>query len=33
VRQDWSDEAFFKKGSSSADKNQTTVGAQLIYTF
>jgi hypothetical protein len=33
VRQDWSDEAFFKKGSSSADKNQTTLGAQLIYTF
>ena len=33
VRQDWSDEAFFKKGASSADKNQTTVAGQLIYTF
>jgi Putative beta-barrel porin-2, OmpL-like. bbp2 len=33
VRQDWSDEAFFKKGSSSADKNQTTLAGQLIYTF
>jgi Putative beta-barrel porin-2, OmpL-like. bbp2 len=33
VRQDWSDEAFFKKGASSADKNQTTLAGQLIYTF
>jgi hypothetical protein len=33
VRQDWSDEAFFKKGVSSADKNQTTLAGQLIYTF
>src|SRR5919106_1852028 len=29
VRQDWSDEAFFKKGASSADKNQTTLAGQL----
>jgi hypothetical protein len=33
VRQDWSDEAFYKKGASSADKNQTTLAGQLIYTF
>jgi hypothetical protein len=33
VRQDWSDESFFKKGTSSADKNQTTLAGQLIYTF
>jgi hypothetical protein len=33
VRQDWADEAFYKKGSSRADKNQTTLAAQLIYTF
>jgi hypothetical protein len=33
VRQDWADEAFFKKGSSRADKNQTTLAAQLIYAF
>ena len=33
VRHDWSDEAFFKKGASSADKNQTTLAGQLIYTF
>ena len=33
VRQDWSDEAFFKKGASSADRNQTTLAGQLIYTF
>ena len=33
VRQDWADEAFYKKGSSRADKNQTTLAAQLIYAF
>jgi hypothetical protein len=33
VRQDWSDEVFYKKGSSSADKNQTTLAGQLIYAF
>ena len=33
VRQDWSDETFYRKGASSADKNQTTVAGQLIYTF
>ncbi|MGH7823658.1 MAG: outer membrane beta-barrel protein [Candidatus Binatia bacterium] len=33
ARQDWADERFFKKGSSRADKSQTTLGAQLIYTF
>jgi len=33
ARQDWADERFYKKGSSKADKNQTTLAAQLIYTF
>jgi hypothetical protein len=33
VRQDWSDQAFYRKGASSADKNQTTLAGQLIYTF
>ena len=33
VRQDWSDERFYRKGASSADKNQTTLAGQLIYTF
>jgi hypothetical protein len=33
VRQDWADEAFFKKGASGADKQQTTLAAQLIYAF
>ena len=32
-RQDWADEAFFKKGASRADKHQTTLAAQLIYAF
>ena len=33
VRQDWSDETFYRKGASSADKKQTTLAGQLIYTF
>ena len=33
VRQDWSDERFYKKRASSADENQTTFAAQLIYTY
>jgi hypothetical protein len=33
VRQDWSDKTFYKKGATSADKNQTTLAGQLIYTF
>lgn len=33
VRQDWSDESFFKRGASRADKNQTTLAAQLVYAF
>jgi hypothetical protein len=33
VRQDWADERFYKKGSNRADKNQTTLAAQLIYTY
>jgi hypothetical protein len=33
VRQDWSDQKFFKRGSSSADKNQTTLGLQLVYQY
>lgn len=32
-RQDWSDEAFYKKGATRFDKNQTTLAAQVIYTF
>lgn len=32
-RQDWADEAFYKKAATRADKNQTTLAAQLIYTF
>ena len=32
-RQDWADEAFYKKAASRADKNQTTLAAQVIYTF
>ena len=33
VRQDWADDAFYKKGATRADKNQTTLAAQLIYAF
>jgi hypothetical protein len=33
VRQDWSDQTFYRKGAASADKNQTTLAGQLIYTF
>ena len=33
VRQDWSDRSMFKRGSSSADSNQTTLAMQVIYTF
>jgi len=33
VRQDWSDERFFKTSATRADKNQTTLAAQLIYTY
>ena len=33
VRQDWADRAFFKEGASRAEKNQTTLAAQLIYAF
>jgi hypothetical protein len=32
-RQDWADENFFKRAASRADKNQTTLAAQLIYAF
>jgi hypothetical protein len=32
-RQDWADERFYKKRSTSADKSQGTFAAQLIYTF
>jgi hypothetical protein len=32
-RQDWADRAFFKEGARGADKNQTTLAAQVIYTF
>ncbi len=33
VRQDWSNEKFFKRGRSNADANQTTLAGQVIYTF
>jgi hypothetical protein len=33
VRQDWSDQKFFQRGSSTADKNQTTLGLQLVYQY
>jgi hypothetical protein len=33
VRQDWADRSMFKRGSSSADSNQTTLAMQLIYTY
>jgi hypothetical protein len=33
LRQDWADQTVYKKGRIDADKNQTTIGMQLIYTF
>ena len=33
VRQDWSDRSVYQKGATSADKNQTTLGLQLVYQF
>jgi hypothetical protein len=33
VRQDWSDQAVYKVGSSNADRRQTTLALQLIYTY
>jgi hypothetical protein len=33
VRQDWADERFYQRGSSSTDKQQTTLAVQLIYTY
>jgi hypothetical protein len=33
IRQDWADERFFKRGGSNADKKQTTLALQLIYTY
>jgi hypothetical protein len=33
ARQDWADERFYKRGRANADKNQTTLAAQLIYAF
>jgi hypothetical protein len=33
VRQDWSDQKFFHRGTGNADKNQTTLALQLIYTY
>jgi hypothetical protein len=32
-RQDMANHSVYKKGSSNADGNQTTLGAQLLYTF
>jgi hypothetical protein len=32
-RQDWANRGVFKKGTSGADSNQTTLGLQLLYTF
>jgi hypothetical protein len=33
VRQDWSDKAFYQRGRTRADENQTTFALQAIYTF
>lgn len=33
VRQDWSDRRFYQRGANSADKNQTTLALQMIYTY
>ena len=33
VRQDFANESFYRKGSTNADSNQTTLALQLIYTF
>ncbi len=33
IRQDWSDRKVFQRGNSGADKNQTTIGLQAIYSF
>jgi hypothetical protein len=33
LRQDWADERFYKRGRTGADKNQTTIAVQAIYTF
>jgi hypothetical protein len=33
VRQDWADRRFYKRGSSNADKDQTTLALQVIYTY
>jgi hypothetical protein len=33
VRQDWADEKVYQRGRSNADKNQTTLGVQLIYQY
>lgn len=33
VRQDFANRGVFKKGSSGADANQTTLAVQLIYTY
>lgn len=32
-RHDWADENFYKKGATRADKNQSTLAAQVIYAF
>jgi hypothetical protein len=33
VRQDWADQKVYQRGSSNADKNQTTLAFQLIYQY
>jgi len=33
VRQDWADKSVFQKRATGADKNQTTLAMQLIYTY
>jgi hypothetical protein len=33
VRQDWANRRFYQRGSSNADKNQTTFALQLLYTY
>ena len=32
-RQDWANDAFFKRGATKADANQSTLAAQLLYQF
>jgi hypothetical protein len=33
IRQDWADRRFYQRGATNADKNQTTLALQMIYTY